>query len=87
MAMVASWWYNDPDLLNGVAVPMAKKLTIELTDADAERLSAEAARLGVSPEDLARAVVSDVLTERNEAFGQAMDHVLRKNADLYKRLS
>lgn len=66
---------------------MPKKLTIELSDADAERLSNEAARLGVSPEDLARAVVSDQLTEQNEAFSKAMDHVLRKNAELYKRLS
>ena len=66
---------------------MPKKLTIELSDADAERLTNEATRLGVTPEALVRAVVSDVLTEQNEAFARAMDHVLRKNEELYKRLS
>jgi len=42
----------------------AKKLIIELSDADASRLHAEASRLGVSDEDLARAVVTDLLSQQ-----------------------
>ena len=66
---------------------MPKKLTIELTDADAQRLHAEATRLGISDEDLARAVVTDLLSNQDEAFRAAADLVLKKNVELYKRLS
>lgn len=66
---------------------MPKKLIIELTDADAQRLHAEDARLGVSDEELARAVVTDLLTQRDADFRRAADYVLKKNVDLYKRLS
>jgi hypothetical protein len=66
---------------------MARKLVLELSEADAQRLHAEAARLGVSDEDLARAVVTDVLAHQDDDFARALDRVLKKNAELYKRLS
>ena len=44
------------------------KLSIELSAAQAERLRHEAERLGLSPEDLARAIVADVLATPSEDF-------------------
>jgi hypothetical protein len=63
------------------------KLSIELSAAQAERLRHEAERLGLSPEDLARAVVVDVLAAPAEDFKTAADRVIRKNQELYRRLA
>ena len=62
-------------------------LALELQPAQAERLRAEAARLGLSPEDLARAALSDLLTEPAADFAAAARRVLAKNQELYKRLA
>jgi len=63
------------------------KLDIELSPAHTERLRQEAERLNVTPEDLARAALSDLLSEPDETFKIAAERVLRKNADLYRRLA
>ena len=63
------------------------KLAIELPDAQADRLRAEAQRLGLSPEDLARAALSDLLSTPDAEFESAARRVLAKNQDLYKRLA
>jgi len=63
------------------------KLSIELSAAQADRLRDEAERLGLSPEDLARAVVADVLAAPNEDFKTAADRVIRRNQELYRRLA
>jgi hypothetical protein len=63
------------------------KLAFDLTPAEAEKLSAEAERLGVSPEDLARAALSDLLSAPDADFQKAARRVLTKNRDLYKRLA
>ena len=63
------------------------KLSIELSPAQAERLRHEAARLGLSPEDLARAAIADLLTTTGEDFRAAADRVLKKNEELYRRLA
>ena len=55
--------------------------------ARAERLRHEAERLGRSPEELARAVVADVLTVPDEDFQKAAAHVVRKFEELYRRLA
>lgn len=62
-------------------------LTVRLSDSQAERLAQEARRLGVSPEDLLRAAVVDLLETRDEAFLAAAKHVLEKNTELYRRLA
>ena len=59
----------------------------ELTAAQAEKLRREAERLGISPSELARAAVSDLLADHDEDFRAATDRVLRKNAELYRRLA
>jgi hypothetical protein len=63
------------------------KIAIELPTAQADRLRAEAARLGLSPEDLARAALSDLLSAPDAEFEKAAQRVLNKNDDLYKRLA
>jgi hypothetical protein len=63
------------------------KLSIELSAAQAERLRHEAERLGLSPEDLARAVVADVLATPAEDFQVVAERVIRQNQELYRRLA
>ena len=63
------------------------KLSIELSEAENEKLRAEAARLGVEPETLARAALADLLSSEEEDFRAAAEHVLRKNQELYRRLA
>lgn len=63
------------------------KLTIELSPAQTEQLRLEAERLGLAPEDLARAAVADLLATSGEEFKSAAERVLRKNEELYRRLA
>jgi hypothetical protein len=63
------------------------KLSIDLSPAQAERLRLEAERLGLTPEDLARAAIAELLATAGEDFKAAADRVLKKNAELYRRLA
>ena len=63
------------------------KLAFELPPAQAEKLMAEAERLGLSPEDLARAALTDLLATPDADFRAAASRVLAKNEELYKRLA
>lgn len=63
------------------------RITVELSEEQAERLRSVAERLGVRPEDLARASVSDLLGLPEEEFQKAAEHVLHKNEELYRRLA
>jgi hypothetical protein len=63
------------------------KLSIELSAAQAERLRQEAERLGLAPEELARAAIADLLAVPDDAFRTAAERVLRKNEELYRRLA
>jgi hypothetical protein len=63
------------------------KLGIELSPAQTERLRHEAERLGVAPEDLARAAVLDLLAMGDAEFRAVAERVVRKNAELYRRLA
>ena len=80
---------NCKPLLDG-GPPMysgAMKVAFELSPAQAEKLNQEAKRLGVSPDELARAAVADLLATKDEEFLAAAERVLRKNEDLYRRLA
>ena len=57
------------------------------TAAGASKLRDEATRLGISPEDYARAVLADTLSGTPAEFRRAAERVLRKNEELYKRLA
>ncbi len=63
------------------------KVSIELSVAQAQQLEAEASRLGVQPEQLARAAVADLLDREQSDFEAAARRVLRKNEELYRRLA
>jgi hypothetical protein len=63
------------------------KASTELNEAEGTKLRDEAARLGVDPEDLARAALADLLRSEDESFREAAERVLRKNAELYRRLA
>ncbi len=63
------------------------KLTIELSTAQVERLRQVAGRLGLAPEELARAAIADLLATPDEEFKRAADRVLQKNEELYRRLA
>ena len=62
------------------------KLSIDLSPAQAERLRLEAERLGLTPEELARAAITDLLGTADD-FKAAADRVLKKNEELYRRLA
>jgi hypothetical protein len=62
------------------------KVIIDLSPAQAERLRQEAERLGLKPEDLARAAVADLLATGDD-FEVAAKRVLQKNQGLYRRLA
>jgi antitoxin FitA len=61
--------------------------TITLTADEAHRLQELAKKAGVSPEDLLRAGVGEWLARTEDDFTAAADYVLKKNAELYKRLA
>ena len=63
------------------------KLSIDHSAAQADRLRLEAERLGLTPEDLARAAITDLLATAGEDFRAAADRVLKKNEELYRRLA
>jgi len=63
------------------------KLAFELPQAQAEKLRDEAQRLGLTPEELARAALSDLLGTPDAEFRAAAMRILNKNEELYKRLA
>ena len=62
-------------------------ITVTLSDERLAQLQELANRYNVPLEDLARIGVEDLLQRPDEALQQAIDYVLNKNAELYRRLS
>jgi hypothetical protein len=62
-------------------------ITISLPDDRIAKLKALAERAGVAPEELLRANVEAWLARPDEDFLRAAEYVLRKNAELYRRLA
>jgi hypothetical protein len=63
------------------------RVAFELPATQAAKLQAEAERLGLSPEELARAAITDLLTTPDEEFRSTAARVIAKNKELYKRLA
>jgi len=63
------------------------KLAIELTEQQAQRLREGASRLGIEPEQLALAAVTDLIASEGPDFDAAAQRVLDKNEELYRRLA
>jgi predicted transcriptional regulator len=62
-------------------------ITIDLPEDRLLKLQEVAARLNVTPEELVRVSVDELLDRPDDAFERALDHVLRKNQELYRRLA
>jgi len=63
------------------------KISVELTEAQREQLEAVANQLGVSAEELAAAVLQDLLAHDQSDFDDTVGRVLKKNSELYRRLA
>ena len=61
-------------------------LTLELNDQEARRLQTQATKLGMTPEQLARRVLTDLLAEPDEQFRVVAERIIEDNRELYKRL-
>lgn len=63
------------------------KLALDLSEAESEALLARAKTLGVAPEDLARAALAEALSSPSDEFRARAEELLRRNAELYRRLA
>jgi antitoxin FitA len=62
-------------------------ITVSLPADRMQKLREVAAQYRVAPEDLVRASVEELLTRPEEEFKQALEYVLDKNTELYRRLA
>jgi predicted transcriptional regulator len=62
-------------------------LTIALSNDLMTKLQELAKQHNVTPEDLVRASVEELVASPEEAFQDALDYVLQKNEKLYQRLA
>ena len=62
-------------------------LSLQLPEDQSSRLADLARRLHTTPEELALMGIRELLARPDEQFEQAADYVLRKNAELYRRLA
>jgi len=58
-----------------------------LPEQTASRLEEAAERLSVSPEELLLLSVEEKLAQLDAEFRESSDYVLKKNAELYRRLA
>lgn len=63
------------------------EIKVTLSDDRFARLEKVAAQLHLKPEDLVRASLDSLLDEGDEDVARAMEYVLAKNAELYRRLA
>ena len=64
-----------------------KTITLNLPDNTVEQMDRAAHHLGVSVEALVQASVEEKLDRLEISFDEAAEHVLNKNAELYRRLA
>jgi len=62
-------------------------ITISLPDDRLQKLHEIATRFSVAPEELVRVSIEELLARPEEEFRQALEYVLNKNAELYRRLA
>lgn len=62
-------------------------ITISLSDERLEKLKETAARMKISPEELVQVSIEELLAQPEEAFRRAVEYVLNKNTELYRRLA
>jgi hypothetical protein len=63
------------------------QITVELTEEQTHQLQRLSEALGIEPAELAQAAFVDLLARPAEDFRRASARVLKKNEELYRRLS
>ena len=63
------------------------RISVDLSENERKSLEGTAKRLGVRVEVLAKAALSDLLGHPQEDFERVTRRVLKKNEELYRRLS
>jgi hypothetical protein len=91
-AAPAVWRRSRPDAyrlldLRAGRYSTSMKLAFELPPPQAQRLCAEAERLGLAPEDLVRAAVTDLLAAPDPEFQAIASRIVATNQELYRRLA
>jgi len=62
------------------------KLSIQLTEAQEQRLNEIASRLNVPAQSLAKAALRDLIERPDSDFDQVATRLIEKNRELYERL-
>jgi len=62
-------------------------ITIAISDDGLQKLRERASYYQVTPEELVRVSLEDLLDRPTEDFRQALEFVLNKNTELYRRLA
>jgi|APCry1669188879_1035177.scaffolds.fasta_scaffold93141_2 predicted DNA binding CopG/RHH family protein len=68
-------------------VPAMTSITIPLSDEQVSQLRIWAEEAGLPPEEFLRRRVEQLLARPDQQFQKAADHLLQKNAELYRRLA
>jgi len=63
------------------------KVTLDIPEDKFQSIEIKAKELGLTPADLLQSLLNDQISKSKEDFTDAMNRVLDKNAELYKRLS
>ena len=66
---------------------MMETVTLNLPEQLAAEVTEAAKKLGVSPEEFIKSGIEEKLSLLDRDFHKAVDRVLRKNKELYKRLA
>ena len=71
----------------GIKGASMESVTVNLPDQLASQIEEAAKQMGISPEEFIKAGIEEKLSLLDRDFHKAADHVLKKNAELYKRLA
>ncbi len=63
------------------------ELTITVSKNRLKQLKEKSSRLGVSVDDLILISIDEILSRPDAEFQRALDYVLQKNVELYRRLA
>ncbi len=62
-------------------------ITVRVSDDRLAKLKEIAGRFSISPEDLVRVSIDELLARPDDTFEKAAEYVLNKNSELYRRLA
>jgi hypothetical protein len=63
------------------------RITVQLDESKADLLREKAEKFGLSPDQFVAASIEDLLAQPEPEFEMAIQRVLSKNKELYKRLA